>query len=249
MPRWREDLTGISTRKPGNYVSWNKLIWRRIQLTLKIDNDGEDDDGRDQVHAVGEVLPVEGLAESELLVGPGDEEVNEADNGTLELRTTASVNSGGGERAPDDRLADVGGDEERDTATKTVALLEELVKENNNDGGSKELDDEENADTGTKISGRTVKTSQDVDTGLAERQDDGEELLSSLVELTVGLEVEVHIDKVSAGQKLEDHAGGDDRSNTEFHERTTVTGHHHSEPVQRVGGVYSEVNMYARSSF
>jgi hypothetical protein len=54
---------------------------------------------------------------------------------------------------------------------------------------------------------------------------------------------------VSAGQKLEDHAGGDDRSNTEFHEGTTVTGHHHSEPVQRVGGVCSLVNMCARSSF
>lgn len=175
--------------------------------------------------------------------------MNEADNGTLELRTTAGVNGGGGECAPNDRLADVGGDEERDTATKTVALLEKLVKENNNDSGSKELDDEENADTGTKIGGRTVETSQDVDTGLAERQNDGEELLGSLVELTVGLEVEVHIDKVSAGQKLEDHTGGDDRSNTEFHECTTVTGHHHSEPVQRVGGVCSEVNMYARSSF
>jgi hypothetical protein len=165
--------------------------------------------------------------------------VDKADNSTLELRTTASVDGGRRECAPDDRLADVSRDEERDTATKTVALLEELVKENDNDGGSKKLDDEQNADTGTKISGRAVKTSQDVDTGLAERQDDGEELLGSLVELAVGLEVEVHIDKVSAGQKLEDHARGDNRSDTEFHERTTVTGHHHSEPVQRVGGVCS----------
>ena len=163
--------------------------------------------------------------------------MDKADNGTLELRTTASVDSGGRECAPDDRLANVGGDEERDTATKTVALLEKLVKENDNDGGSKKLDDEENADTGAEISGRAVETSQDVDTSLAERQDDGEELLSSLVEFTVGLEVEVHIDKVSTGQKLEDHAGRDDRSDTEFHERTAVTGHHHSEPVKRVGGV------------
>jgi len=175
--------------------------------------------------------------------------VNKADNGTLELRATASVDSGGRECAPDDRLADVGGDEERDTATKTVALLEKLVKENDNDGGSKKLDNKENADTSAEVSGRAVKTSQDVNTSLAERQDDGEELLSSLVELTVGLEVEVHIDKVGAGQKLEDHARGDDRSNTEFHEGTTVTGHHHSEPVERVGGVCSVVNMYARSSF
>jgi hypothetical protein len=215
------------------------VIDSEIELTLEVDHNGEDDDGRDQAHAVGQVLPVEGLAESHLLVGPGDEEVDKADNGTLELGTTASVDSGRGECAPDDGLADVGGDEERDTATKTVSLLEKLVKENDNDGSSKKLDDEQNANTGTEISGRAVKTSQDVDTSLAERQDDGEELLGSLVELTVGLEVEVHIDKVSAGQKLEDHARGDNRSDTEFHERTTVTGHHHSEPVQRVGGVCS----------
>jgi hypothetical protein len=42
---------------------------------------------------------------------------------------------------------------------------------------------------------------------------------------------------VGASEKLEDHAGGDNGSDTEFHESTTVTGHHHSEPVKRVGGV------------
>jgi hypothetical protein len=172
------------------------------KLTLKVDNHGEDNDGGDQVHAVGQVLPVEGLAKSELLVGPGDEKVDEADNGTLELGTTASVDSGRGESAPDNRLANVGRDEERDTAAETVALLEELVKKDDNDGGSKKLDDEQNADTGAEVSGRAVETSQDVDTGLAERQDDGKKLLRGLVQLAVGLEVEVHIDKVSAGQKL-----------------------------------------------
>jgi hypothetical protein len=105
------------------------------KLTLEVDNHGEDNDGGDQVHAVGQVLPVEGLAKSELLVGPGDEKVDKADNGTLELGTTASVDSGRGESAPDDRLANVGRDEERDTAAETVALLEELVKEDDNDGG------------------------------------------------------------------------------------------------------------------
>jgi hypothetical protein len=163
--------------------------------------------------------------------------VDKADNGTLELGTTAGVDGGRGESAPDDRLANVGRDEERDTAAETVALLEELVKEDDNDGGSKKLDDEQNADTGAEVSRRAVETSQDVDTGLAEREDDGKELLRGLVQLAVGLEVEVHVDKVSAGQKLEDHTGGDDRSDTEFHESTAVTGHHHSEPVQRVGGV------------
>lgn len=157
--------------------------------------------------------------------------MDKADNGTLELRATASVDSGGRECAPDDRLANVGGDEERDTATKTVALLEKLVKENDNDGGCKKLDDEENADTGAEVSGRTVETSQDVNTGLAERQDDGEELLGSLVELAVRLEVEVDVDEVGSGKKLEDHARGDDGGDTQFHQCSSVTRHHHSQPV------------------
>lgn len=36
---------------------------------------------------------------------------------------------------------------------------------------------------------------------------------------------------------LEDHAGGDDRGDTQFHQSTTVTGQHHTEPVQGVRGV------------
>lgn len=36
---------------------------------------------------------------------------------------------------------------------------------------------------------------------------------------------------------LENHAGGDDGGDTQFHQGTPVTGQHHTEPVQRVGGV------------
>ena len=62
-------------------------------------------------------------------------------------------------------------------------------------------------------------------------------LLSGLVELTVGLEVKVDIDQVGTGQKLENHARGNDGGDTQLHQSTSVTGHHHSEPVQRVRGV------------
>lgn len=211
-------------------------------LTLEVDDDREDNNGRDQVHDVGQVLPVEGLAQSKLLVGPGDEEVDKSNDRTLELRATAGVDSGRGERAPDDRLADVGRDEKRDTTAETVALLEELIEENDNQGGGQKLDNKEDTDASTEVRRRAVKAGQDVDASLAERQDDGKELLRGLVELAVGLQVEVHIDKVSAGQKLEDHAGRDNRSNTQLHECTAVTSHHHSEPVERVGGVCPLIN-------
>lgn len=36
---------------------------------------------------------------------------------------------------------------------------------------------------------------------------------------------------------LENHAGGDDGGDTQFHQSTPVTGQHHTQPVQRVRGV------------
>lgn len=86
----------------------------------------------------------------------------------------------------------------------------------------------------------------------------GAHLLGSLIELTIGLEVKVDVDEVGTSKKLpkmseprirrncsfqvslahlEDHAGGNDGGDAQLHEGTSVTGHHHSEPVERVGGV------------
>ena len=79
--------------------------------------------------------------------------MEEGDDGTLELRTTASVDGRGGESLPHDRLADVGRNEERDTAAKTVALLQQLIEENDNQTSNNELDNEENTDTGTEVEG------------------------------------------------------------------------------------------------
>ena len=202
-----------------------------IKLTLEVDDHGEDNNGGDQVHAVGQVLSVESLAKGKLLVGPGDEEVDKADNGTLELGTTASVDGGRGESAPDNGLANVGRDEEGDTAAETIALLEELVEEDNDQTSDHQLDNEENADTGTEVRWLSVETGDDIDDGLTERQENSEELLGGLVELAVRLEVEVDVDEVGSGKKLEDHARGDDGGDTQFHQCSSVTRHHHSQPV------------------
>ena len=41
----------------------------------------------------------------------------------VKLCTSSSVDGGGREGLPDDRLADIGGDEERDARSKAIALL------------------------------------------------------------------------------------------------------------------------------
>lgn len=73
-------------------------------------------------------MTVEGLLEGENFVLLGQEEVEESDDGTLELSSLLSANGDWGERFPEDDLTDVGGDEKGDTATKTVALLKEFIK-------------------------------------------------------------------------------------------------------------------------
>lgn len=170
--------------------------------TLEVDDGAEDGDSCDEVHDVGQVLTVKGLLECKLLVWPSDEEVDKGDDRTLELRTSTGVDSGGGKGLPDNALADVGSNEEGDSTSETVALLEKLIEEDDNQSGSKKLDNKEDTDTGTEVGWLAIETSKNVDTGLAEGQNDGEELLGGLVKLTVRLEVEVDVDEVSSGKEL-----------------------------------------------
>ena len=79
----------------------------------------EDEDGGEEVHQVGQVLPVESLPESPDLVLSGGQEVEQSDHGALELGAAASVDGGGGEGLPHDRLADVCRDEQGDARAKT----------------------------------------------------------------------------------------------------------------------------------
>jgi len=77
--------------------------------------------------------------------------VEESDEGTFKFWATASVYGCGGESLPDDGFADVGGNEERDAGSEAVALLEELVEEDDDEGGRDELYDEEKTYACTEI--------------------------------------------------------------------------------------------------
>jgi hypothetical protein len=130
--------------------------------------------------------------------------VEEGDDGTLELGTATSVDGSGGESLPDDGLADVRGNEERDTAAETVALLQQLIEKNDNQAGNDQLHDQEDTDTSAQVTGLAIEPSEHVDTSLTKGQDDGKKLLGSFVQFTVGLKVKVDIDQVSSGEKLID---------------------------------------------
>jgi hypothetical protein len=148
---------------------------------LQVDDGREDCKGGKQVHDVGQVLAVEGLAKRAKLVGPGDEEMEEGDDGAFEFFAAAGVDGGGREGLPDDRLADIGGNEERDTRAQTVAFLQKLIEENDDKASKDKLHNEEETDARAEIAGLTVQASEDEHASLAEGEDNREELLSRLV--------------------------------------------------------------------
>lgn len=97
--------------------------------SLEVDDGSENNDSGQEVHNVRQALTVERLAKGKLLVRPGDQKVEEGDDGALELGTAASVDGGGRKGLPHDRLANVSRDEQGDTGAETIALLEELIEE------------------------------------------------------------------------------------------------------------------------
>jgi len=84
------------------------------------------------------------------------QEVEESNDCTFEFSTLLRADRDGREGLPEDDLADVGGDEERDAGSEAVTLLEEFVKEDDNDSGKGELEDNKCTVQGTDLVDWTV---------------------------------------------------------------------------------------------
>ena len=80
--------------------------------------------------------------------------------------------------------------------------MEELVEEDDDQAGDDQLNDEEDTDTGTQVGGLAVEAGEHEDTGLSEGNDDCEEFLGGLIELSVCLQVEVYVDQVGTCEEL-----------------------------------------------
>jgi hypothetical protein len=115
--------------------------------------------------------------------------VEEGDDGPLELGAAACVDGGGAEGLPHDCLADVGGDEERDARAQAVALLQQLVQQEDDEPGHEELDDDEQADAGADVAGVAVHPGEDVDDGLPDGDHHPEQLLVAAQQLGAELVV------------------------------------------------------------
>ena len=118
----------------------------------------------------------------------------------FEFWATTSVDGCWRKSLPDDRFTDVGSNEERDTRSKSISFLEKLVKQDNDEPSNNKLDDQKDANSGTKIGGLAVEASQNVDTGLTEGEDDGEKFLGCLVLFTVRLQIQIDVNQMRSGE-------------------------------------------------
>ncbi len=143
-----------------------RLDWDLNTETLEVDDGSKDNEGGQEVHDVGEILSIKSFLESALLVWPGKEQVEERNDSTFELGSTSGVDGGWGERLPDNGLADIGSDEERDTRSKTISLLEELIKENDDQASNNQLEDEKENNTSAEFRRWSIETSENVDGSL-----------------------------------------------------------------------------------
>ncbi len=119
--------------------------------------------------------------------------MEERNDSSLELRSSAGIDGRGRESLPDYGFANVGSDEQRDTTAQPISLLKKLIQKNDNKTSHNQLDDQEHTDTSAKIGWLSVKTSENIDTSLAEGENDCKKLLSGLVEFAVCFQVQVDI--------------------------------------------------------
>ena len=147
---------------------------------LEVDHDQEDQDCGEQVGDVGHVRPVKRLLECAHLVAAGDEQVEQGDDGALELGATAGVHGGGGEGLPDDALALVRGDEQGDARAKAVALRQQLVQADHNDTRHEELQDDQDGVPSAELAHVAVDAGHDVRDSLADSDQNAEELLRAV---------------------------------------------------------------------
>ena len=100
--------------------------------------------------------------------------------------------------------------------------MEELVEEDDDQGGRDELNDEEEANACTEFGGRTVETGEHVDGCMAKRNDEGKywaknemknsgkgttrTFLGTTKQRSVVLETKVDFNEVCSREKLHDHS-------------------------------------------
>ena len=202
--------------------------------TLEIDDDEENEDGGHQVGDVRQVGAVEGFLERANLVRAREEQVEEGDDRAFKLGASARVHRRRRESLPDDAFALVRGDEERNTGTKTVALLQKLIQADDDDARKEELNDDEQRVADSEVTDITIDTAHDVRNGFTDRNQNSQQLLSAIQERSVLLHALIHVDDLGSREQLHHQTRRHNWRDTELHARSSVRRHDDASPIERI---------------
>ena len=213
------------------------VLDRKIDApSLEVDDDNEDQNSSQKIRQVGKVLTVKRLTECTNLIITGDEKVEKSNNSTLELSTTTGVDSSGTEGFPDDRFTNVGSDEERNTRSKSISFLKELVKSKDNETGTEELGNDQDCISSTDRTEITVHSTNNVSNGFTSCDQNTKEFLGTRKQGAIFLDIVVDLNDTRTSQKLHNKTRSDNRTDPELHESTTVGSKDNSHPVERIRG-------------
>ena len=95
---------------------------------LKVNDNGEDEHGGEQVHQIGEILAVECFPQCANFVVSRCQQMEQSNDSTFEFSAAAGVDRCRTERFPDDGLADIRRNKQRDARAKTVPFLKEFIE-------------------------------------------------------------------------------------------------------------------------
>lgn len=119
-----------------------RKFWNTAYLEVNYDENNKN--CREKVRNVWRVLSPHGLLKSWPLILLGKQEVEKCNNCTFKLGSLLSPDSDWRETLPQDDLANVSGDEKRNSASKSITFLQEFIEQENDESGNRKLRDDEN---------------------------------------------------------------------------------------------------------
>lgn len=100
--------------------------------TLEIDDHKEYYHRRQQTWNIWRVFSIECMLEGENFVGLGEERVEEGNDSSFELGVLLGLDRDWWKAFPEDDFADISGNKQTDTITKTISLLEQFIEQLDN---------------------------------------------------------------------------------------------------------------------
>lgn len=123
---------------------------------------------------------IEGLPKCGDLVGTCEEEVEESDDSSFKLGATSSGDGHWTESLPEDTFTDICGDEEGNTASKSVTFLEHFIEKDADDSGDEELQDDESGSDEADLRDGTEHATTDVGDSFEEGDNETDEFLGTI---------------------------------------------------------------------